>query len=273
MGPPEEIHLYEDGAAPTLDLAEVAAYLGALTGRHSVGRHRSLLLERSAPEQLPDLAARIARLKVLEVDAPFREYEPAHAEMEFERRRLANGDRGSFGILYDGFAFQGLLRELLPPAERRLDRVHIAFTNRTFGTWDGDDRRYHLRAIILGIPAVISTAGLVEAPAKPREFYLARQQIGLAARSELTHALLKERFRGRFLDHDDERLTEVAKGYAMQALIYQTTGEAFCTDPDCRLFNAHWQEELIRAQLQGPPEYCPRHAELLAAMRGRRRKA
>jgi hypothetical protein len=268
-----DIRLYDERSAPTLDTEQVADYLRARTGCRAVTRHGPFSLEYCAPEKQSALGELIARLKVQDVDAFPREYEPVHAEIEFERRRLASQDRGPFGILYDGFGFQRLLRHLLPPAELQLGCVHVVFTNRTIGTWDEDDKRYHLRAIILGIPAIISTTGLVEAPAKPREFYLARQQMGLAARSELTHALLKERFKGQFLDHDDPRLTQVAKGYAMQAVMYQITGEAFCSDPDCRLFNAHWQVELIRAQLQGPGEYCARHEELLATMRRRGRGA
>ncbi len=273
MGAIGEIHLYDERTASTLDVSDVCAYLSARTGCDSVSPHGSFVVEHCASEKQAELAEQIAHLKVQDVDAPPGDYQPARAEIEFERRRLANEDRGPFGIPYDGFGLQRLFQGLLPPATLRLDRVHIVFTNRTIGTWDDDDKRYHLRAIVLGIPALISTTGLVEAPAKPREFYLARQQIALAARSELTHALLKERFKGQFLDHDDDRLTEVAKGYAMQAVIYQTTGEAFCTDQDCRLFNAHWQAELIRAQLKGLPEYCARHDQVLEELRRRCRGA
>ncbi len=269
----DEVHLHDEGTASTLDTGTLAEYLRVRTGCPSVVTRGPFAIEHCSAEQLPALGERIAHLKVRDLDAPPTEHEPAYAEMEFERRRLANKDRGAFGVLYDGFGFQRVLRSLLPAADVRLNRVHVVFTNRTIGTWDENDRRYHLRAIILGMPAIVSTTGLVEAPAKPRDFYLARQQLGMAARSELTQALLKERFKGQFLDHDDERLTEVAKGYAMQAVVFQVTGEAFCEDPDCRLFNAHWQAELLRAQLGGPPEYCARHEELVATMRHQRRGA
>lgn len=270
MEPQQQIYLYDEGTAPTLDAQGLAAYLRAQTGCRAVHRRGSFILEHSSADAQRDAAARIARLKVHDPDTPPSEYEPAYAEIEFERRRLANEDRAPFGVLYDGFGFQRLLRDLLPPSEIRLDRVHLIFTNRLIGTWDEDDRRYHLRAIMLGIPAVVSTTGLVEAPAKPRDFYLARQQLGRTARAELAHALLKEQFKGQFLDHDDPRLAEVAKGYAMQAVVYQLTGEAFCGDRECRLFNAHWQAELLRAQLGGEREYCERHEEMLARVRERR---
>ena len=112
----------------------------------------------------------------------------------------------------------------------------------------------------------MSLESLVEAPAKPREFYQAQQQLGRLAEDEAAYRALKERFGERFLDHDDPRLTEVAKGIVMQAVMYALTGEAFCGDPACRLYDAHWQEEMLRAQL-GEPEFCERHGEILGAMK------
>ena len=280
-----EIHLYHEGTAPTLRVAEVGEYVTGLTGCADVRVHGSFLLEHATEEQWPEVARRLAGLKVMEVNSPWRERRPAYGEVEFERGRLAKGDKGPFGVMYEGYGLQGLMREMMMSGHRHgacatiaEQAAQIIFTNRLVATW-GDDLRYHLRTIILGVPAIISTTGLVEAPAKPREFYLAQQQLGPAGQSEYALGLLKERFRGRFLDHDDPRLTEVAKGYVMQVVAYQLTGEAFCEDPDCRLFNAHWQEEMLRAQLgegqeQAPAQrggrYCGRHEEWLRKLkRGR----
>ena len=69
------------------------------------------------------------------------------------------------------------------------------------------------------------------------------------------------------LRHDDPRLTEAMKGYVMQALFYHVTGDPFCEDRGCRLYNAHWQEEVIGAQLGGAYQLCPRHQGLLDEMR------
>ena len=41
------------------------------------------------------------------------------------------------------------------------------------------------------------------------------------------------------------------------------TGNPFCPDKGCRLFNAHWQEELIFAQLESDGEFCPQHTSIL----------
>jgi hypothetical protein len=77
---------------------------------------------------------------------------------------------------------------------------------------------------------------------------------------------LKEKFRGRFIDHDDERLTEIMKGYVMQAIFYHIASSPFCDDTRCRLYNGHWQEEVLEAQLK-QPEFCERHEKMLEGVR------
>ncbi len=152
----------------------------------------------------------------------------------------------------------------MPRGERSREFVHIFFTNRLFATWDGGNKRYHLRTSVYGVPSIISTTGLVEAPAKPREYYLLKQQYERLGK-DLTE--LKGRFEGSFIDYEDKRMTEVAKGHAMQAVFYVLTGDPFCEDKGCRLYNAHWQEELIFAQLGGEDEFCERHTKILESLR------
>jgi hypothetical protein len=100
---------------------------------------------------------------------------------------------------------------------------------------------------------------VVEAPAKPRDFYL-KQQLGA---SLLT---LKEEFKGKFIDYNDLRLTEVMKGYVMQALFFHITGNPFCKNKNCRLYNAHWQEDLIQAQLTSKNDFCAQHEKILTLL-------
>jgi hypothetical protein len=182
-------------------------------------------------------------------------------EVAYEKRRIEGEGFKSFGILYDGFRLQGVFLSLIPRDEQHLSHCHIIFTNQLLGTWDDGDRRYHARVSVYGFPSLISTSGVVEAPAKPREFYLKRR-LGIPLE------VLKAEFMGRFIDHGDPRLTEVIKGYVLQALIFHMTGHPFCDDPDCRLYNAHWQEDLIRAQLDGRYEFCPDHQEILNRIEG-----
>ena len=158
--------------------------------------------------------------------------------------------------LYDGFMLQRTLAQLISDRENHVDHVHLVFTHLMTCTFAEEDWRYHGRAVICGTPSIVSIPGIVEAPARPREFY-SLQALGFQDLSSL-----KRQFAGRFIDYDDERMTQAAAGYAIQALFYFVTdGEPFCDDRECRLFNSHWQEDLIRTQVE-KPAYCRMHGKM-----------
>jgi hypothetical protein len=146
--------------------------------------------------------------------------------------------------LYDGFVMQKMFAEMIPAAEINLAHIHIIFTSLLTCTFSEDDWRYHGRAVICGTPSIVSTTGIVEALAKPREFYLP-QLGGTATATDISS--LKKKFAGRFIDYDDDdRITAASINYALQAIFFFITGgEPFCNNKDCRLYNAHWQEDLI----------------------------
>lgn len=259
-----EIILFNDGIADEIDIAGIAAYLSQTLGQVRVEVKEKPLFFGLSPEQAQDYAVRIAGIKVLDAMRPMEpDTEPLYGEVEYEKRRILGKTR-SFGILYDGFRLLRIYYDLIAGEVCHPDCIPILFTNRVFATWDNGDRRYHIRTSLYGMPSVISTTGIIEAPARPREYYLLKQQYESLGRDPLE---LKEAFRGRFIDYDDERLTEVTKGYALQAVVYALTGDPFCRDTGCRLYNAHWQAELILAQLESEYEFCPRHTALLKNLR------
>ena len=105
--------------------------------------------------------------------------------------------------------------------------------------------------------ALISTTGIVEAPAKPQEFYIRlaafykAKQSGYEVPEEKAFINdLNEEFDGRFIDYEDPRLTQIIKGHSLQAIYYLLFGEAFCEDRDCLLYNAHTQGDMIHAQIE-----------------------
>jgi len=255
--------LYDDPAAEALEVTVLADYLRERFPQAEVTVRESFPDPAHGPDQ--DGLARVwAAAKVRDVQRPLEPRAPLYGEIAYERRRLAQG-KAVFGVLYDGPTLQAAFREWLPPAERRLSAVHLLFTQQLIGTFDEDDRRYHARVIVAGFPALISVSGLVEAPARPRAYYLAQQQFAALGQSETGAALARAELAGRFLEHGDPRTTEALKGYALQAVFYQWTGEAFCEEVHCRLFNAHWQEELLQAQRGEGAELCPRHQRQLEA--------
>ncbi|MDH5174814.1 MAG: hypothetical protein OEW43_06105 [Elusimicrobiota bacterium] len=257
-----KIFLYDGSKTQALNIREIAQYLKENSGGARIEVRNNLVAEVTKgmdDSSLRKLAEEIARCKIYDLHRPHSTFEPLPAEVEYEKRRLQNSENRSFGVLYDGFKLQALYQELIREEERSWHCLVIIFTDQLFGTWDENNRRYHARVSVYGFPTIISTTGIVEAPAKPREFYL-QKQWGIDVNT------LKKRFRDKFIDYDDTRLTEVMKGYCMQALFFYILGEPFCEDNKCRLYNAHWQEELINAQLT-KPEFCKKHEMLIDDIR------
>ena len=273
------IYLYAEPSASTLDLADEAAYITELIPganvqlRPSFIHHHLDRLPRSSREaSTSSLAEQFAALRVRNLTQRILATSPLYGEIQYEKRRLEGSTGHSFGVMYEGFHVMKLLQDLIDPRERALKHVHIAFTNQIPGTWEDDDKRFHARSIICGVPSLVSTTGLVEAPAKPRDYYLLKHQYLSLGMYDAAPAELDRRFKGRFIDHDDPRMTDVVKGYVMQAIFFHLFGEAFCDSTECRLYNAHWQEELIHAQLELKNEFCPRHAGRLDQQRRIARK-
>jgi hypothetical protein len=262
---PRIVYLYEEPSTPTLRVGEIAEAVTAWTGIPAEGRPEFFShAEGVEPEAL---ARRLAAVRVRHVGKPFEAIDPLFGEVRFEARMLRQPTKKVPGVLYDGPRLQALCRSLLPRQERTYRVAHVVFTSRLLGTF-GEDGRYHARVNVCGHPNLVSTSGVVEAPAKPKEYYRAKAGYQMAGMGVPFEAL-KERIEGRFVDYDDPRMTDVLKGYAMQCLWYHIAKEAFCPDPSCRLFNAHWQEEVLGAQLLGK-DFCPRHEQALDVLRALR---
>jgi len=259
---PSIICLYTPENLGTLDIKEIAEYVRKKFRMAEVKVREeffsfflSLVAAERRKEEIENIAKKLAGARIRDIKKKDAEISPLLMEVEHEKR-LIRGESRAFGILYDGIKLSNIYRELIVAEEKTWSYCHIVFTNRLFATWDESDRRYHARVSIYSFPSLISTTGIVEAPAKPRDFYL-KLQMGFDIN------FLKKEYKGQFIDYDDERMTEVMKGYVMQALFFHTTGEAFCDDVNCRLFNAHWQEEVIHAQLKSKYEFCPKHRKTL----------
>ncbi len=168
-------------------------------------------------------------------------------------------------ILYDGFMMQRLFEKMINENESNTNHVHIVFEDRLICTFSEEDWRYHARTILGGSPSIISTTGIIEAPAKPKEWYKKQMQIaayGICSDDEENNSN-SYNWKERYLDYGDYRINFAAVGYALQALFFFITeGNPFCNDINCRLYNTHWQEELIHSQIQSE-RLCNEHAELL----------
>jgi hypothetical protein len=254
-----EIQLWGDGSLHGDLLGELASTVGDHVSEipiHAKGN----LWDRIGAGSRGSFAQGLARARVVDLDSPLPGGNaPLRGEVAYEEGRITGRNR-STGLLYDGYALSSTLRLAPGIGEGTLDRLPVVLTDRLIGTFDRFDRRYHARIVVFGYPHVLSTTGVVEAPARPREYYLLKRRY---------HGIgpippdLLEPLRGRYLEHGDPRTVEVLKGYVLQCLFYQATGDPFCEESGCCLFNAHWQEEMIRAQLGPGEDLCARHRGLL----------
>jgi len=205
------------------------------------------------------IAYELAASKIFNPLAPIERRVPTSEEVISEENSMTNFTDANNIIMYDGFEFRRIIANAIPETESQSDQFHLICTNKLTCTYDYEDYRYHGRAVICSNPAIISTTGMIEAPAKPREYYL-------SLFTKMTQGLnleeIKNQFKGRYLEYHDMKLSEVIKGYAMQALFYYLTGEPFCQFNDCRLYNAHWQEDLLHSQLI-VSNLCNQHQKIL----------
>jgi len=177
--------------------------------------------------------------------------------VRYEERALSDPERAG-GVVYDGRAVQRALNARLP--EQRLDHLHLPLLDRVIGTWGDHDGRWHKRVAVLGQPTLLSVPGLYEAPAKPEAYYEAKSRHALVTGDAPPREVLEAEIEGDFLVADDPRTTEALKGYVLAAVDLLEIGTAFCDDERCRLYDAHRQPGVVRAQLRDP-EFCPAHAE------------
>lgn len=202
----------------------------------------------------PEIIKKIAYTRVIDHKRPFQI--PSVTEDNLDIEYILTMKPIIAARLYDGYRFQLVLNELINEYA-----IHIILSNRYLCTFDPDNYRYHLRSIIFGYPDIISIPGIVEAPAKPKEYYLTVYKYRIEGKNIDE---VKTLFKDRIIDYD-HRINEVIKGLILQAIKYHKTGDPFCSNKRCRLYNAHWQEELINSQLHG--YICKKDKEILSTNR------
>lgn len=206
-------------------------------------------------------------------------------EEEEEERRAgyAAGGPGAMGgtgdglpAMYDGFALCDAVSEMIGagPGPTHPDRatLHVVFTGMLACTLDEGDQRYHARTLVGANPFLVSLQGIVEGPARPRGYYTERLA-GLYAAAmtggrapDAGGVPAEDARKYDYVTRGDCRMQDVARGCMLQAIAYFETGEAFCQDGSCRMYNAHWQSEMIRTQVSSP-RLCAKHLEMVDKMK------
>lgn len=248
-----KIFLYDEPAISQIQLERLAVFLKEIFPVKVVTRDSILKYAKK------DTASKIASCRIFNPRKPYEKHKPSTDEVIFEETNFEDTSKTENIIMYDGFEVQKVLTELIPNEERTSDLFHIFFTNKLTCTYDCNDYRYHGRALIGANPSIISTTGIIEAPAKPREYYLdliSNFTQGINVES------IKQKYKGTYLEYNDIRLSKIIEGYLLQAIFYFETAQAFCDKKECRLFNAHWQKDLLYSQLE-IGKLCEEHQHVL----------
>ncbi len=246
-----KIILYDEPTVPEIQLGRLEKFIREIftieiEARKNIFQYSS-----------KNISEKIAGCRIFDLKKPFEKHNPSAENIQMEKENRDMSEREEM-ILFDGFELHNIITELIPINENKRDILHIIFTNKLTCTFDENDFRYHARALIGSNPAIISTTGMIEAPAKPKQYYLDL----MTDFSENKVEEIKKKYKGEFLEYHDSRISEITEGYLLQAIMYYETGEAFCEHKDCRLFNAHWQKELFFSQLENK-RFCKKHQEIL----------
>jgi len=212
------------------------------------------------PDELELMAGGFVDLRLIDAARRDAKVGDSFAVRDFEKRVIA-GDSRARGVPYEGSGLMKLYQKSSGIIRGAPEKVSVVLTDRLIMTWSEDDLRYHARVAIFGFPCIVSTSGVVEAPARPREYYVARQMLELKGTVNPEAALVQQ-FSERYIDTDDERTAQILRGYLAQCLFYSHGLQPFCEDRNCILFNAHWQEEMIHAQV-GSGRLCSPHMDQL----------
>jgi hypothetical protein len=196
----------------------------------------------------------LAELKILNPLKEELNTSPLQPEIDFEKTKIDECKCGK-GIIYSAKDLANILKNKIIN-QVKFSEMPIFITNDFIAEFDKNDRRWHLRYAFFYFPTIISIQGIINAPAKPREYYI---YIAKGIPTEL----MPENLKSKFLTETDKRLPRVLAGIMLQAYAFYILKYPFCDDKNCSLFNAHWQEDLLNSQKDEPYILCDKHNFLL----------
>src|SRR5574341_262441 len=242
------IFIYSDHPSKSLSFPEIIKYLSyhGFSAKYRGDLFEFLALHK---EEVLELTGRIAGTRVLDIETSLDEiHEPTYGEVEEELAEL-KGKGSSHGTLYDALWLQRIFYKIMNkknPSEFNGSFIQIIFTSRLLVTFETGgslttlpldprpdrgyprSQRYHARVVLTGVPSLISTSGIVEAPARTNEYYWLKASF-IQAGKDLSELDLI--YKGRFIEYDDPRISSVLASYVLQAIFYELTGNPFCDNP------------------------------------------
>ncbi len=245
-----KIILYDEPSVPEIKLKNVVEFLKKVLATPIQIEIKNNFFQNSNDH----IFERIAKTQIFDLKKKFTEHNPTTVEILNEKKNYDNQIENA--VLHEGLEFQKVIIENIPWNDDK-NTLHIIFTDKIVCTYDKDTARYHARIWIGPNPVIISTTGIIEAPAKPKQYYYDI----MTNFSKKSVNEIKRKYKGEFLEYHDSRISDILEGILLQIITHQETGEGFCDDSNCRLFNSHWQKELLLSQIENK-KMCEKHKKL-----------
>ncbi|OGM28380.1 hypothetical protein A2962_02735 [Candidatus Woesebacteria bacterium RIFCSPLOWO2_01_FULL_39_61] len=323
---PTVIHMFTDGVSPSFDSTAMKEYLSQTFGPNFSVEFEGDIIDKALkddPAKEDEIVDRLVSAKPWAKVSSFWQFGGSldnNQKKELERQALkrdknsplqsfligqtiGEGPRGKLRLsnneYYDigalGSLYTDLTHTMFEPKEATKE-LYLIYTGRGIGGSSEDPSIPHARAgFAYGNVAVISTTGLVDAPAKPLEVleaYQAREALGhlmprgvervkrfsqtMQEEKVPPHDAFYKVYEDKMLRDEDPRITEASKGITLQMIlnsageqtrpVYQCTTSGYEVNPDvsCRMHDAHHQEEVITTQINRgeKPEFCDFHTKL-----------
>lgn len=262
----KNIHFYNESSWPEVNIEKIIAYLKKILPSNVIEKEKKSLLYLNSIDK-EKITSFYNQAIVQDLKKPLYIYDLNydHSSYNHKDKKIVTPNKKIKFIdllLYDGFLIQKLLQKLIKKYEQKLtfSRLDIVVTDKLLCTFDESDWRYHARSLICGNPTLISTSGIVEGLAKPRDYYY---KLYFFQENHDIVDELKKKYNGQFINYNDPRINDIIEGLVLQSLFYFiNSGEPFCQHRNCRLFNAHFQDDIIRINIK-KKKICQMHKILL----------
>ena len=263
------IRFHNESSWPELDIDKILSYLKKIFPYNIIEKEKeSLLFLNSIDNEKTFPFYNQAVVKDLKKPLDIYDLNYYNSFNNIEKKVIESDKKHELAdlLIYDGFLVQKFLQNLMENDEKNqqqgltFSKINIMITDKLLCTFDETDWRYHARSLICGNPTLISTSGIVEGIAKPRDYYykLYFFQDDLDIVDEL-----KREYNGLFIDYNDPRINDVIEGLVLQSIFYYiNSGDPFCGDRNCRFFNAHFQDDIFRINIK-EKKICQRHKILI----------
>jgi len=260
---PKKVLILTDNPSPVLDIKKVCNFLSEYFNDVEYGGELISWLSLNR-EGLDGYEENLKSIRVLDIENPLTHPTNEYQDKTGKNIGISSDPNKVTGDLYDGYWLQRHLFSLInSESQKNLSEYSvIIITGKLFGTFEG--KRYHARVVLLGCPHIVSTSGVVEAPARPPEYYWIMAGM---LRSDSPVPEIDKFLGDKYLTYDDPRIDDTICSYLLQPLLYDLTGSAFCENTKCCIHNSHWQKEVLEVQYK--QKLCEKCSRILKSVKSR----